>query len=433
MIAKTAPAGSIRAGLYPLFILTLAYTCHFIDRTVISIVIEPLKHEFDLNDSQIGFLSGLAYAIPFAIVGIPIGLLIDRINRRNLLATVLTIWSGFTILVGFARSYTMILVARMCVGMAEAGASPSALSMISDMFAPNRRATAVSLYYLSVAFGTGGSFIIGGVVAAHYGWRAAFWVAGVPGLLLALLMVLTMREPKRGAMDMAADTPPPPMGAGQAWRFARRQAALLHISVGMIISNLVLSSFLVWIASFLIREHGFDIKGAGLMVGIGAGLFGSIGSALGGSLADKLTRGRPARLALAPALVALCVGPITAAMVLSNGTTGAVVAMMVLAMFLNAHFGPAYSLVLSLSASPMRGVSMSALQVATNLLSFGFGPLLVGGLSDVIGGAHSLKYSILIVSMLSLWASLHYVLGSRSVDAGLARVSACHEGTLADG
>lgn len=414
--------GSIRYSWYALLILTLTYTCHFVDRTVVSIIIEPLKAEFHLSDRQVGLASGLAYALSFAIAGIPIGMMTDRMVRTRLLGTLVAIWSASTLLGGFARSYAMLLVARMCVGAAEAGGSPISMSLIGDLFAPSRRATAVSIYYLSVAIGTGASFIIGGYVTATHGWRAAFWVAGAPGLLLALLILATVREPARGAHEAAPAAPRRPARIGEAWAFCRRQPALMHVTAGMIVSNFVLSSFLVWIASFLIRSHSFDVKEAGLLVGVGAGLFGALGSALGGMLADTLAKGSFRLISRTAAALSICATPAAFLMVHAATPTAAAGCMMVLAFFLNAHFGPAYGLIIGLTPSSMRGLAMSGVQVATNLISFGLGPLVVGAISDAVGGRGGLATALMVTFSLSAWAGLHYLLAGRTADADALRV-----------
>ncbi|WP_157889086.1 MFS transporter [Herminiimonas arsenitoxidans] len=183
---------------YALSILTMIYSCHFLDRTMISIIVEPVRAEFHLHDSQIGLLTGLAYGATFAIAGIPIGLLIDRVNRIKLLAILVTIWSGMTILSGIANSYIHLLLARMGVGASEAGGSPASLSLISDLFPPSKRSTAVGYFFLSNAIGATLSIIIGGFVTAQYGWRTAMLLAGIPGIILAAVLILTVRNPKRG-------------------------------------------------------------------------------------------------------------------------------------------------------------------------------------------------------------------------------------------
>jgi predicted MFS family arabinose efflux permease len=410
-------AETIGAAWYPLLILTLTYACHYIDRSILSIVIEPVKAEFRLNDRQVGFLSGFAYAIPYALAGIPVGILIDRYNRKNLLAGIVALWSGFTILAGMMISYPFFLVARMLVGAGESGASPTALAMLGDMFSERKRATAVSLYYLSIAIGTGASFILGGLVAVEYGWRAAFFVAGLPGLVLALVIFLTLKDPPRGDDRPAGTAPRPPASLPQTLRLAAGNKPLLHAAAGMILANVCASSFMVWIASYFIRDRGLAIDETGLLVGIGAGIMAAVGSVVGGAVADRFAVGRLSIVALTPAALFCAVFPAAVLMVMLPDVRLAAAAMMLLAFLLNSHFGPGYSLILSLAHPDAKGLTMAVVQVATNLLSFGMGPLLVGSISDAIGTPHSLGMALAITMSIAFWASFHYLLASRKLKA----------------
>ncbi len=275
----TQPARPINKSAWgALALLTLIYACHAIDRAVMSIVAEPVKLEFGLTDGQLGILSGLGYATIYALVGIPVGYLIDRVNRRNFLAVLITIWSGFTVLCGFAQSYTHLLLARMAVGGAEAGGAPTALSMISDLFPERRRGTAISVFWMSTALGTAASFALGGIVAAQYGWRAAFLVAGFPGLLLAVLLLVFLREPKRGAMEETKqDETKAAPSLPQTFRFVLKNRAVLHIFVAVAMNSCVLSGMLIWAASYFIRVHELSIGYAGVVVGISVAAFGGLG------------------------------------------------------------------------------------------------------------------------------------------------------------
>ena len=196
----TQQPASSRQAYWTLALLTLVYLVHSIDRQVISVVLEPIRHEFHASDKMLGLIA-LAYSVLFALACLPAGWLIDRTNRVRLLSGLLAGWSGLTALCGFTASFAMLLLARAGVGAAEAGASPTIMSLISDYFEPRRRALAIGICYTSTAFGVSASFLIGSIVAAAHGWRAAFWVAGAPGLILAASILATLREPTRGAMD----------------------------------------------------------------------------------------------------------------------------------------------------------------------------------------------------------------------------------------
>lgn len=175
---------------YALGILAIGYVCHSIDRQVISVVTELIKVEFQVTDSAMGFIGGFAYTTSFALACLPFGWLVDRVRRKNLFSLILAIWSGLTLLCGFAGSFMSLLLMRMGVGVAEAGAQPICLSLISDYFPPKKRSTAIGLFYLSAAVGIAISFLIGGIIAANYGWRSAFFIAGLPGIVMAIVVLL---------------------------------------------------------------------------------------------------------------------------------------------------------------------------------------------------------------------------------------------------
>jgi predicted MFS family arabinose efflux permease len=183
-----------RMRWYALGLLAVAYTCQSIDRQIIAVVIEPIKREFKVDDLAMGFLGGLAYTATFALACIPAGWLIDRMKRRVFLAGLLSIWSALTLLCGFAGGYLSLLVLRMGVGASEAGAQPACISLISDFFGPRQRSSVIGYFYLSTAIGISISFFAGGMIAAHFGWRAAFFIAGLPGILIAVVIATTLRE-----------------------------------------------------------------------------------------------------------------------------------------------------------------------------------------------------------------------------------------------
>lgn len=201
----TAPPARRYYRWYVLALLTASQVCSYMDRTIIGLVIEPVRAEFGLSDGQMGFLSGLAFGIAFAVTALPFGWLVDRCNRAKLLALVVALWSLLTMLCGMAQSYLMLLASRMSVGAAEAGGSPTGVSIISDYFAPKERSSAIAIWYSSATLAVIVTFLFGGYVAQHYGWRATFLFAGIPGLVIALLIFFTLREPVRGARDLVIE------------------------------------------------------------------------------------------------------------------------------------------------------------------------------------------------------------------------------------
>lgn len=398
------------AAWYALAILTLIYTLHAVDRSVMSVVVEPVKKEFNLGDGDLGILTGLAFGLTYAIAGLPLGYLIDRVDRRRLLAALVAVWSGCTALCGVMQSYAGLVGARLAVGMAEAGGAPTALSMIGDLFPARLRSTAIGLFWASTALGTAASFILGSLIAVHYGWRAAFLVAGLPGMFIAALLFFTVAEPRRlGAGKAAA----PPLS--ETLRFVLRRPFFIHVFVGMTLNSMMLSGVLVWQASFLIRVHHLSLAQAGLLAGLAAGIFGGVGSLLGGPLGDRVfKRGGLAALPLAAActtLVSLATGLV---FLLANSLTVALAGLIAFELIVRGYTAPGYSAILGTVQPRMRGISVSALQIATNLVGYGLGPFLAGMVSDRVGGSEGIRWGLVALMLTGAWGCVHYVLAWRA-------------------
>ncbi len=419
-------AGRSRYRWYVLALLTAAQVCSYMDRTIIGIVIEPVRAEFGLSDGQMGFLSGLAFGLAFAVAAIPMGWLVDRCNRRKLLALIVALWSGLTMFCGLAQSYLMLLLSRMSVGAAEAGGSPTGVSILSDYFGPRERASAVAIWYSSSTLAVILTFLFGGFVAQQFGWRATFLFAGAPGLVVALLIFLTLREPVRGVLDHSGGKAQrQPLGLRQGAAYVLRRRGLMHCMAGIILSAATVSAMSIWMVTFLTRFHGLDLARAGMVAGIGLGIFGSLGGIACGFIADRLNKGsaalapgRSALLCATTALLAIVFGMVA---VLAQSTLVAVGFMFVYALFKTAHNGPANALMLGLVGSHVRGFSVSTLQIGTNLVSWGMGPLVVGLLSDYIGGPQSLRWALAITLLINAWAVAHYLLAARHVAADMER------------
>lgn len=412
---KTATAPLARGAWYTLVILTLVYVSNSIDRTAMSILIEPVKAEFKLSDSQLGLLTGLAFGLTYALAGLPMGWLIDRVNRTKLLAAVVAIWSVCTTICGFAQSYPALVMARLAVGASESAAAPTAMSMIADLFPKDRRSTAMGIFWTSTAFGTATSLVLGGVIAAHYGWRAAFFVAGAPGLILAVLIFLTVKEPVRErdlgqgeGKGKGKGAPAPTLF--QTLKFVCANPTVFHAFAGVGLASLAMSGVPVWAASFLVRTQGFTLPEAGLMAGIGVGLFGALGSLMGGPLGDAVVRRWGVQTLPAVPMIA-CSLACVSGLVFALGSSLVIVAIgfVVFEIVSRAFTAPAYAILVTGVEPRMRGVVISAVQAVTNLIGYGVGPLVVGVVSDHVGGSNSLKFGIAAVMIFSLWSGLHFL------------------------
>jgi sugar phosphate permease len=401
-----APATRITPrAWYALAILTLVYTFNNVDRRVVSIVIEPLKKEFGLSDGQMGMLTGLALGAPYALAVIPMGILADRSNRRNLLGGVLFVWSALTAAAGFAQSYFTLFWTRMIVGVAEAGSSPAALSIISDTFPPSRRTGASAIYQSGSTIGNLLCLMVGGWVVVHYGWRAAFFVAGLPGLILALLILLTLRNPARGAMD-APSAAEQARGFKAAIGFILGNAVILHLVFAPSLLAAGNSGIMGWSVSFLVRLHGLNIQEASFAVGVCQALGAVVGIVFAGIISDRITGGSPARtitliLACEAVTIVGCVGFLLAP---TRETS-----LLALAVYMMAGYnflGLAYGALLNLTPAPLRATVLGVELVASNLLGYAGGPVVVGFLSDAFG---SLRYAMLALVVLYVWGMAHFV------------------------
>lgn len=405
--SETPPAGPVPDAhrWYALALLATAYVCHSIDRQVIAVVIEPIKREFQVSDSGMGVLGGLAYTTAFALACLPMGWLIDRVRRRTLFSIILTIWSGLTVLCGFAGHYMTLLLMRMGVGAAEAGAQPLCLSLISDSFPVRERSTAIGLFYLSAAVGVASSFLIGGVVAAHFGWRAAFFVAGLPGIAVALLIILTLREPPRGRFDEQAHH-----GAatvGEVLVHVRRTPALIHLGIAMALTSLTVTALWVWATSLLIRVHGLPLGQAGVVVAAGAAC-SAIGSVLCGRIADRLVTRSRRRLALVPLVTTLLCVPFGIGFAYAPSLPVALGCLFCTGIAMGGYLAPGYSMAMGLVSPGMRGIVAAAVQLVINLLGSGLGPVVVGLFSDAIGGEYSLRPALALTMLFNIWAAFHF-------------------------
>lgn len=404
---------------YVLSVLTLAQSCHTLDRSIFGLLLEPLRQEFGLSDKQLGLLAGFAYGVAFAIAAIPIGLLVDRVNRRNMLAIALALWSGFTALCGLTTSYMALLFSRAAVGAAESAGAPTGLSLLTDHFKAGERSTAVSIWYVSAGIGTTLAFIGGGYMIQHHGWRSALLIAGAPGLAIALLLLLTVREPRRGAADV--ETAPAILPAGGFWQKLRALLAvpgLAHCIAGIILANVTLSGIGAWIASFFLRTHGLSIAQIGIVVAISLGLLTSVGGLFAGLAVDAVNRVRgyhAAHAAVASAGLVLLGATLAGLTLVAPATGVAIVLFMACGTILTAHFGPANGLAITMAGSERRGLTVALIQFGSNLVGFGLGPLIVGIVSGYFPLESGVRIGLFALLVFSVWSSLHFLLAARAV------------------
>ena len=410
-----------------LIVLTLIATVQFFDRALMVVILEPLKQEFSLTDAQLGFLSGFSYAAAFALAGIPFGWMADRGNRRNLLAALLAIWSALVAFAGSANSFMALVLTRVGIGAADAGGQPCSVSIISDLYPTQRRASAVAIFFVGVPLGMASGFIVGAIVAGQLGWRTAFYVAAAPGVLLTILLLLLVKEPNRGASDglqESKDNAPP---LSETFAFMRSQKSLVYLMAASVLVTASSSAMMSWIGSLLVRVHGLSLENVGLLTGLCMGGFGAIGTLVFGWVADrqgaKDMRNQPRMMAIAAAVIAIS----GTAVSLLPTVLGAAIALALFASMVAGLNGPTYALTQSLVRVRMRGTSMSTLVVLLNLIGVGVGPALAGILSDQFAaayGAESVRWAMVCVLLMNIPAVLLFVRCARTIQDDLARARA---------
>jgi predicted MFS family arabinose efflux permease len=418
--ATATSSGASRSSWYALAIMLLIYSCNFLDRAVLSLVAEPVRREFALSDSQLGVLNGFAFGLMFALVGIPIGLLVDRVNRCRLLACMVLLWSSATAGCALARNYLGLLIGRMAVGAAESGGAPTSFSLISDYFPPRLRSSAVGFYYLGGAIGGLMCYLVGSQVAAHFGWRAALLASSIPGVMLAVLGLFTLREPVRGA------TEPGPRSEAQqvvgffpALRMIATNRALIYLFGAAPLVSAAAAAAGAWLPPFFMRSHGMSIGNASLILGIAGGGFGALGSTVGGAIADRVARSDATRRTGFGACVLMLAAPCLLAATLSVALAPAIGFTLVSFALIFVGLPVAFGSMLTLASPRIRGVTSATMQGMCNLLGYGLGPLAVGMVSDKIGGPSSLRYALAIVSSTCcVGAAVCFLLARSSIRAG---------------
>jgi predicted MFS family arabinose efflux permease len=421
MEAKSDPAEAPSAirSYYVLAVLAFVYMFSTVDRTMISVLAEPIKREFGLSDSQLGLLTGLAFAISYSIAGIPLGMLADRYRRTRLLALLVSVWSALTFVSGLATSAFTLGLARIGVGASESGASPASMSLITDYFAKERRGLALALFYMSTPIGVALSFSLGGMVAAAHGWRAAFLFAGGPGLLLALLILLTIREPQRGRYDSgkpaAVGERPSLLDAAKTLVTLRPLLFLLLGAVAVVVAQAGIGAFA---SPFLIRVHGLNVEQAGQAIGAIKGPTGIVGLLAGGLMADWLARRSPEAGPRLVGLLMLLAAPFAAAaMLLTNWTL--VVLCIGSFNFLNyTYYGAVFATYMTLAPVQMRGTLAAMFAVSMTMIGYGLGPPLAGTASDVLAALHvadPIRWALVITGSFFAVGGVLFLAAARSI------------------
>ncbi|MFC4347393.1 spinster family MFS transporter [Kordiimonas lipolytica] len=421
---ETPPVSGLsnKARTYALIVLTIVYAFNFIDRQILVILQEAIKKDLGLSDTQLGLLSGFSFAIFYTVLGLPIARLADRMNRRNIISIALAVWSGMTALSGMAQNFTQLLLARMGVGVGEAGGSPPAHSMISDMFTAKRRSTALAVYSAGLYLGIFLGYTSGGYLQEAYDWRTTFMIVGIPGVLLAIILRMTVQEPPRGLHDKpGSDTR---YSLAETFKILFRLKSFPFIAFGCAMSAFVSYGTSNFMPSFMVRYHGISPSEIGLTLGLVTGIGGMIGTFLGGALTDRFGE-KDARWYLwLPGLTAVTAIPLalvtyhTSSKELMLGTYFIVVILSTL------YLAPSIAVTHRLVPPSMRALSSAVLFLVLNLIGMGLGPVLVGAISDFEAartGADGLRTALTVGTCIAIVKGYLFWAGGRKLPEDLAK------------
>jgi predicted MFS family arabinose efflux permease len=413
---------------YVLGALFLVYVFNFVDRQILAILIGPIQQDLGVSDTAMGLLSGFAFAIFYTLAGIPIARLSDRGSRRGVIAASLALWSGMTAATGMAQSFWQLALARIGVGVGEAGGSPPSHSLLSDYFPPERRATALALYANGIYVGAGLAMMFGGWVVTRFDWRTAYLAVGLAGLPLALLVRATVRELPRGVWDAAGGATPRAAAPAASFRDAVREL-FAKPSLGWLVAAACCQSLagygiLTWGAEFLARVHGMSRLAIGAWLGPTILVGGCAGVTLGGWLADRLGARDPRWFMRLPAIVAVAGLPFALLFLGLPTPAAALAAFAPYYAISNMYVGPLWSTAQNLARPEMRATASALLLFILNLVGLGLGPFAVGALNDLLAARHgpgAIRWSLGAVVLTGGLASVLYWRGSRHLRADLGR------------
>ena len=411
-------------SLYPyyvLFALGLVNLFNYIDRHILSFLIEPIQQEFGVSDEWMGILAGLAFVIVHSLFGIPIARVADRTSRRMVIALGVAAWSVLTAFSGLAQAFWQLLVLRMGVGIGEAAGAPPSHSLISDYFPPERRATALSIYSMGVYAGIMFGYFAAGWITEHFGWRWTFVAVGLPGLALAVLVGTTVREKTHAETE-------PAESLREVLAYLGSQPAFVALMIAASFHSLAAYSAVVWTPAFLGRVHAMSLGEIGLWLGLVSGLGGAIGTLGGGMLADRLGRRDARWYGWVAALAAFGAVPLAALYLLAGSGEKSLWAYLLFILLVGAYNGPLHAMNQWLVRPRMRATSVAIQLLIVNAIGGGIGPWLVGRLSDTLRpdyGDEGLRHAMLaVISGSALMAGFFYLLTSVSLRKGIARAAA---------
>jgi predicted MFS family arabinose efflux permease len=409
---------------YILFILTVVYVFNFIDRQILVILQESIKKDLHLSDTQLGLMSGFTFALFYVSFGIPIARLADKRNRKKIITISLVIWSGMTALSGRAQNFIQLLFARIGVGIGEAGGSPPAHSIISDLYPPKRRATAMAIYSTGISIGILIGFLLGGWIDQYFGWRAAFLVVGIPGIVFALILYFTVKEPIRGLSENKT-------GSDVSTSFKEvllslwRCRSFRYLALGTGMAAYVGYAKSSWLPSFLARLHGMKSHEIGYWLSLSIGIGSGLGYFLGGYFADKIGKNDKRWYFWLPATSLLIAIPFSSVVLFAADTKMALIFISIPGFLLSFYLAPCIAITHSLVGLRMRAMASAILFFVLNIIGLGCGPLFTGMVSDYLKpsmGAESIRWALSTTFIANILGAFFFFMAARTIREELKKV-----------
>lgn len=400
---------------YVLFILVVVYTFNFIDRQIVGILAVPIKADLGLSDTQLGLMGGLAFALFYTGLGVPVAMLADRYNRTWIMTVALTVWSAMTAACGLANNFWQLFAARLGVGIGEAGGVAPAYSLISDYFPPEQRARAMSVYSFGIPIGSAVGIVFGGVIATLIDWRYAFFIVGFAGILIAPIFRLTIKEPPRGGYDRERANVAAP-GIGEILRALTGKRSFWLLSIGASSSSMMGYGMFFWLPSFFVRSFNISLLNASLCFGAVLLVGGLAGLWAGGWLGDRFGQDNRAQFARIPAFAFVATVPFYMLAMLSPTLLVSLLVLLVPTALGIAWLGPVISTIQHLVRPDMRATASAVFLFINNLIGIGLGTLAIGALSDSLTarfGDEALRYSILAGTGFYIIAALFFFRAAR--------------------
>ncbi|HTI68069.1 MAG TPA: MFS transporter [Caulobacteraceae bacterium] len=413
---ETGGPGKTGYNWYVVVVLLVIYSLNQLDRTVINILGQSIKTELHISDTQLGLLTGTSFAVFYSLMGLPMARLADRVHRVNLISIAVLMWSALTVACGFAVNYATLFAVRMGVGVGEAGGTPPSQSVIADYFPHQKRSTAIALFNSGVALGTFLGFLMGGYVNQWWGWRVAFMVAGAPGIVMAVILKLTVKEPVRGRVDGLQDAARtmPPLGRTIRRMLARRSYLLIVLAASCSVGITFVAG--AWLPPLFIRLHGFNSGQIGGWLALFTGVGGGLGSFFGGFTADRLKKRTQLAEIYVPVAGALLAFPSLLVACLARDTTVALAGVAALYACAFWWIGPTSSMIHRVVPVRSRALGIGFMLFFSNITALAFGPPLIGAFSDAMAaryGADALRYALASASVFSLVSAALYVWAAR--------------------